>query len=117
MLYTLNPRTFVPAAVGPNHAALSMPLVINVLASVNVAACPFIHAFPTLLVVFVFAFVAIAPLKRVLGAPPLAAAMLHAVQELARIGLSIAPSVLTLARWLTVCVFSSIGVTGARIFI
>ena len=117
MLYTLNPGTFVPAAVGPNHAALSMPLVINVLASVNVAACPLVHAFPTLLVVYVFAFVAIAPLQRILGAPPLATSMLHAIQELTRIGLPIAPSVLTFARWLAVCVFSSIGVAGACIFI
>ena len=94
MLYAAGPEAPVAAAVGPDHLADALALVVDVRAYVTVATFPLEDSLALLLVVGVFAFIGVAALFGHFFLP-LSMAVFKSTFELPRIRAAIDPLILT----------------------
>ena len=106
MLNPTNPLSLVAGAISPVHLSVPVPLVILVLAFVNVSTGPCKLAKAAFVVVDVVAFVDVA--LRPPTTAQFALSFLHAASEVAYVGRPSLPGVLTFAVWLAIYVLTCV---------
>lgn len=93
MLDSFVPLALITGSVNPLHLTISLPFIVFIISSINVAALPDKHSETILLIVLITAFVGIA-VRLVDPLLPLALPMLQTVLKLTDIHTSIFPFVL-----------------------
>lgn len=113
MLNSVDPITFVVASVNPVHLAVAVPCIAFVIALIDVASGPCIHAVPPLLVVMIPSLIVIAVPDPSLPDP---LSISKPVDKLALEKASIIPVVLAVARRLAVLIFTFVHISVGKPF-
>lgn len=107
-----SPFAFVHATVRPEHLALTVPLVVDVVSLVDVATGPCVHTLAVFLIALIFAFVTVAILAAS-RASPLGFTVFLPLQKVTCVNCSVRPVVFSFAMRLAVfevaCVLLAIG--------
>ena len=104
-LDALVPSPHVCASVGPAHHAVALSLILDITPHVDVTGLPLKSAVAVLFIIYVLAFIRIAPHRAIfisLSLLPLAMTILYSPFELPSVATAIDPLVLTKALWLSV---------------
>ena len=97
LLDALAPCAHVCASISPSHHTVPLPLVFDVASHIDVARLPLKRAMAVLLVIYILAFIGVAPHRAVficLPLLPLTMTILHSSFELACVAAAIHPLVL-----------------------